>query len=145
MPAAARRDIVCDLSNYAGRSLYLYNQPDPARTTSTTPFFCYSHLVMKMNVGAKGPAPAVQPKMVFGPDEGFLETNVALNSTYLQVAQPPLLLLALLIALLRSTQVCQAAALCAGGILRCHVSEHLPSQWWSDHSNFRSCGPPGNC
>ena len=80
------RDIVCDFSSYdAGRSLYLYNQPDPSRTTSETPFFCYSHLIMKINISGKGPAPTVQPKMVFGPNDGFLETNVALNSTYLQV------------------------------------------------------------
>ena len=78
---------MCDFSSYdAGRSLYLYNQPDPARTTSETPFFCYSHLVMKINISGKGAAPAVPPKLVFGPEEGFLETNVALNSTYLQVA-----------------------------------------------------------
>ena len=87
-----RRDTVCDFSSYdAGRSLYLYNQPDPARTTSETPFFCYSHLVMKINISGKGAAPAVQPKMAFGPDEGFLGTNVALNSTYLQVAHVSLL------------------------------------------------------
>ena len=81
-----RRDIVCNFTGYdAGRSLYLYNQPDPARTTSETPFFCYSHLVMKINISGKGAPPAVQPKLSFGPDEGVLETNVALNSTYLQV------------------------------------------------------------
>jgi hypothetical protein len=85
---------VCDFSSYdAGRSLFLYNSPDPARTTSETPFFCYSHLVMKINISGKGAAPAVKPKMVFGPEEGFLETNVALNSTYLQVAHLPLLLI----------------------------------------------------
>jgi hypothetical protein len=47
-----RRDIVCNLSGHSGRTLYLYNQPDPDRTTSETPFFCYSHLIMKIKVRA---------------------------------------------------------------------------------------------
>jgi hypothetical protein len=65
--------------------VYLTDEHQPDRTTSETPFFCYSHLVMKISFSGKGAPPAVPPKLSFGPDEGVLETNVALNSTYLQV------------------------------------------------------------
>jgi hypothetical protein len=37
-----------------------------------------------MQVGA-GAADTVTPKLQFGPDEGVLETNVALKSSYLAV------------------------------------------------------------
>jgi hypothetical protein len=43
---------VCDFRAYTGTPLYLINKPDPARTTSETPYFCHSHLVMKINIGA---------------------------------------------------------------------------------------------
>ena len=41
---------MCDFSGYSNRTLYMYNQPDSSRTTSETPFFCYSHLIMKIKV-----------------------------------------------------------------------------------------------
>jgi FtsP/CotA-like multicopper oxidase with cupredoxin domain len=79
---AYRWDIVCDFSGYSNRTLYLYNQPDSSRTTSETPFFCYSHLIMKIKVGESAADP-VTPKLQFGPEDGVLETNVALSSSYL--------------------------------------------------------------
>lgn len=35
--------------------MYLTNEHLPDRTTSETPYFCYSHLLMKLNVGALDP------------------------------------------------------------------------------------------
>jgi hypothetical protein len=34
------------------QAVYLINEHQPDRTTSETPYFCYSHLLMKLNVGA---------------------------------------------------------------------------------------------
>ena len=35
--------------------IYLYNVHDSGKTTSETPFFCYSHLIMKFNVSPAAP------------------------------------------------------------------------------------------
>ena len=42
---------VCDFRAYANQVIYLINEHDPARTTTETPYFCYTHLLMKINVG----------------------------------------------------------------------------------------------
>jgi hypothetical protein len=51
---------VCDFAAYSGQPLYLINKSNATLTTSVTPFFCHSHLIMKINVGAavaNAPAP----------------------------------------------------------------------------------------
>lgn len=37
------------------QTIYLVNEHQPGKTTSETPYFCYSHLLMKINVGASDP------------------------------------------------------------------------------------------
>jgi hypothetical protein len=49
---------VCDFRAYTGTSLYLINKPNKDITTSETPYFCHSHLVMKIVVGAPDAAAA---------------------------------------------------------------------------------------
>lgn len=51
MGVGERYDVVCDLSALAGRSLHLWNVFDDDRMKDV-PFFCYSHLVMRINVNA---------------------------------------------------------------------------------------------
>ena len=64
---------VCDFSAYTGKSLYMINKPNPAVNTGLTPYFCHSHLVMRIDVGAAVPgasAPnlgAVNPERATGP------------------------------------------------------------------------------
>ena len=50
---------VCDFTGQSGRPLYVINKPNPDVTTSDTPYFCHSHLVMKINVGAPDAAAGV--------------------------------------------------------------------------------------
>ena len=52
---AYRWDVVCDFTAYEGKALYVTNEHQPDRTTSETPYFCYSHLLMKINVGKPDP------------------------------------------------------------------------------------------
>lgn len=40
---------VCDFRSFAAQTLYLWNHKDPRRMKDV-PFFCFSHLVMKINV-----------------------------------------------------------------------------------------------
>jgi hypothetical protein len=50
---------VCDFTTYAGQPLHLINKPNATLTTGLTPYFCHTHLVMRIDVGAAVPnAPA---------------------------------------------------------------------------------------
>lgn len=63
------------------QALYLYNQPDKDRTTSETPFFCFSHLIMKIVVGDTNVTAHV-PSLK---DETRLARSVAIPSATLTV------------------------------------------------------------
>lgn len=54
---AYRWDIVCDFEGFENQVLYLWNEHDADRTTSETPYFCFSHLLMRINVGGREDAP----------------------------------------------------------------------------------------
>ena len=51
--------------------VYLTDEHQPDRTTSETPFFCYTHLLMKINVGAivDGPKPSLDAPRTDGTDQ----------------------------------------------------------------------------
>jgi hypothetical protein len=51
--------------------VYLTDEHQPDRTTSETPFFCYTHLLMKINVGAikDGPVPNLDAPRTDGTDQ----------------------------------------------------------------------------
>jgi hypothetical protein len=59
---------VCDFTAYTDKSLYLINKPNATLTTSETPFFCHSHLVMKINVGAPDPTASAPRLDAFNPE-----------------------------------------------------------------------------
>jgi hypothetical protein len=46
---------VCNFTAYKNTSMYLINKPNSAFTTSLTPFYCHSHLIMKIDVGDTDP------------------------------------------------------------------------------------------
>jgi hypothetical protein len=47
---AERYEVVCDLSSFEGETLYLWNNRD--ERLADVPYFCWSHLVMRMDVAA---------------------------------------------------------------------------------------------
>ena len=52
--------------------MYLTDEHQADRTTSETPFFCYTHLLMKINVGktvANGPVPNLDALRTEGTDQ----------------------------------------------------------------------------
>ena len=52
--------------------MYLTDEHQPDRTTSETPFFCYTHLLMKINVGKTvpdGPKPTLDALRTEGTDQ----------------------------------------------------------------------------
>lgn len=51
---AERYELVCDFSNYAGQTLYLWNDKDPDMMKDV-PYFCYSHLVARFEVSVTKP------------------------------------------------------------------------------------------
>ena len=54
------------------KAVYLTDEHQPDRTTSETPFFCYTHLLMKINVGAtvaNGPVPNLDALRTEGTDQ----------------------------------------------------------------------------
>ncbi|KAG2440741.1 hypothetical protein HXX76_003598 [Chlamydomonas incerta] len=57
MGVAERYEVVCDFSAYSGRDVYLVNAYDDDRMKDV-PFFCNSHLFMKINVRCNGTGPA---------------------------------------------------------------------------------------
>ena len=58
---------------------------DAGKTTSETPFFCYSHLIMKFNVSPAAPGADMRIPDIGGPAQ--LEQNAALPPVLLQVVQ----------------------------------------------------------
>jgi hypothetical protein len=50
LPTPRLPQFVCDFKALAGQTLYLWNIQDDDRMKDV-PFFCYSHLVMKIAVG----------------------------------------------------------------------------------------------
>jgi hypothetical protein len=53
------------------QAVYLTDEHQPDRTTSETPFFCYTHLLMKINVGpvVSGPVPVLGAPRTAGTDQ----------------------------------------------------------------------------
>lgn len=51
---AERYEVVCDFSNYAGQTLYLWNDKDPDMMKDV-PYFCYSHLLARFEVSVTKP------------------------------------------------------------------------------------------
>jgi hypothetical protein len=64
-------------------TIYLYNVHDAGKTTSETPFFCYSHLIMKFNVSPADTTVPMRVPNISGPAE--LEQNAALPVDLLKV------------------------------------------------------------
>ncbi|KAG2491600.1 hypothetical protein HYH03_010165 [Edaphochlamys debaryana] len=56
MGVAERYEVVCDFTAYAGKTLYLWNAQDDYRMKDV-PFFCHSHLVMRIEPQAVTPPP----------------------------------------------------------------------------------------
>jgi hypothetical protein len=50
---AERYEIVCDFSKTPSRTLYLWNDKDTARFVNV-PYFCYSHLLARLEIGQPG-------------------------------------------------------------------------------------------
>ena len=67
--------------------IYLYNVHDSGKTTSETPFFCYSHLIMKFNVSPAAAGDMRVPE-IGGPAQ--LEQNAALPPALLKVSHSSL-------------------------------------------------------
>jgi hypothetical protein len=74
------------------QAVYLVNEHQPDRTTSETPYFCYSHLLMKLNVGAldKG---AQQPNLNATRMDGTDQQDQQLSPDYFDVSRDLKLLL----------------------------------------------------
>ena len=69
--------------------MYLTDEHQPDRTTSETPFFCYTHLLMKINVGktvANGPVPTLDALRTEGTDQ----QDAQLAPAYFDVSFCPL-------------------------------------------------------
>ncbi|KAG2484028.1 hypothetical protein HYH03_017118 [Edaphochlamys debaryana] len=62
MGVAERYEVVCDFTAYEGKTLYLWNARDDFRMKGA-PFFCNSHLVMRI----EPQKPAAQPNPAFSP------------------------------------------------------------------------------
>ncbi|KAG2484026.1 hypothetical protein HYH03_017116 [Edaphochlamys debaryana] len=62
MGVAERYEVVCDFTTYRGKTLYLWNARDDFRMKGA-PFFCNSHLVMRI----EPQKPAAQPNPAFSP------------------------------------------------------------------------------
>jgi FtsP/CotA-like multicopper oxidase with cupredoxin domain len=49
---AERYEVVCDFSNFKGKTMYLWNDYD-SKMMSDVPYFCYSHLIARLQVASK--------------------------------------------------------------------------------------------
>lgn len=54
---AERYEIVCNFQNYAGRTVYFWNDFDP-QVMKAVPYFCHSHLLARATFGAAPATPA---------------------------------------------------------------------------------------
>jgi len=65
MGVAERYEVVCDFSNFKGRSMYVWNDYDPIMMKAV-PYFCNSHLIANLQIGSTttGNTDAFQPTLV---------------------------------------------------------------------------------
>ncbi|KAG2484888.1 hypothetical protein HYH03_016369 [Edaphochlamys debaryana] len=75
MGVAERYEVVCDFTSYAGKTLYLWNAKDDYRMNDV-PFFCFSHLMMKIVPAAV----AVPPNSAFTPGNPVVPARPFLDS-----------------------------------------------------------------
>ena len=84
---AERYEVVCDFSNYANQTIIMWNGNDNDQMKAV-PYFCYSHLIAKIQVtGAvfdPTKAPVFDPNQA--PDPRILPINKALTSSDLEQA-----------------------------------------------------------
>ncbi len=83
---AERYEAVCNFIGHSGKTLWLWNEKDP-QFKEEVPYFCYSHLIAKIEVGAalSNPAPAFNPAL--RPAAGTIPANVVLTPTDVATAQ----------------------------------------------------------
>ena len=65
--------------------MYLTDEHQPDRTTSETPFFCYTHLLMKINVGALAPN-SPKPNLDAPRTDGTDQQDAQLPPAYFDVS-----------------------------------------------------------
>ena len=62
---------------------------DPDRTTSETPYFCYSHLLAKFNIGPKDPTNTQKPDLDALRSAGTDQQDAQLSPDYYDVSPQP--------------------------------------------------------
>ena len=62
------------------------NEHQPDRTTSETPYFCYSHLLAKFNIGAKDPSNTQKPNLDALRTAGTDQQDAQLSPDYYDVS-----------------------------------------------------------
>jgi hypothetical protein len=67
------------------KALYLTNEHQPDRTTSETPYFCYSHLLAKFNIGAPDPTNTQKPDLTANRSAGTDQQDEQLSPDYYDV------------------------------------------------------------
>jgi hypothetical protein len=67
------------------------NEHQPDRTTSETPYFCYSHLLAKFNIGAKDPSNTQKPNLDALRSAGTDQQDAQLSPDYYDVSPDPML------------------------------------------------------
>ncbi len=75
---AERFEVVCDFSQFQEKTLIFWNENDFDQMKAV-PFYCYSHLIMKVIVGkdVTGPNPVFNPNLA--PDPQLMPINTALS------------------------------------------------------------------
>ena len=73
------------LSSLFEKAVYLTDEHQPDRTTSETPFFCYTHLLMKINVGALAPN-SPKPNLDAPRTDGTDQQDAQLAPAYFDVS-----------------------------------------------------------
>ncbi len=80
-----RYEIVCDLSAYSGKNLWVWNEIDPVAMKQEVPMFCYSHLIARIDVTNTVPtAPIFTPAPA--PGGGLIPLTKVLNQTEIDAA-----------------------------------------------------------
>lgn len=82
---AERYELVCDFTGFKGQTLYLWNGQDD-KMLKGIPYFCYSHLLARIEVGTtvSGPAPKLD-KLIL-PTNPFRYTENVISSTVVAAA-----------------------------------------------------------
>jgi hypothetical protein len=70
------------------QSVYLMNEHQPDRTTSETPYFCYSHLLAKLNIGAIADTNNQKPNLDAQRTDGTDQQDEQLPASYYDVSPP---------------------------------------------------------